>query len=123
MATSCFVFFETQNPYTLMIQRSPLLHSGPNCASRLRHYVTSFRVRGKQTHVLRKLKTLPTEEIRCRAITTATRKCSQYRQYMLPYLLPPPSPLLWFSSLFLLTDLERTDSPRLQYLNPSPKAK
>jgi hypothetical protein len=58
-------------------------------------YVTSLRVEGKQTHILCKSKTLSTQEMRQR-----TRKYCRweimflYEQYMLPYLLPLPTPLI-----------------------------
>jgi hypothetical protein len=42
--------------------------------------------------------------------STAAGKCVQDGQYMLPSLTP-----LWSSCLLLVTDLERTVSPRLQY--------
>jgi hypothetical protein len=76
-------------------------------------YVTSLLVEGKQTYILCKPKTLPTQEMRWRATKYCHWDlfCLKNGQKMLPYLLSLPP--LWSPCNLFLTDVERTDSPRL----------
>jgi hypothetical protein len=78
-------------------------------------YVASLRVEGKQTHILCKPKTLPTQELRQRA--TKYSRWEIMKKVWAVYAslsATPPTPLTPLP--LFLTDLECTDSPRLQYV-------